>query len=646
MQGTPRGPTAVAPSDWAPNDPQRLRELPDRRRPPLPVGAPVDDLGRAEPRRQLPADAGEFAGRPAAYALLLNAAYHALKTCLRGQHGDRRGHVELRRRRTRGLRQVDAPAERQAAAARLLRPQPVLDPRSRIWPSRPTSPAAGTSTTSTRSTASCAQTYHRPSSCGCRSSRSPPTTPTARSTSPSRASSRRDWVTAAFRLVNSVDYVAGLGWFNLVDDPPLPHQPEPHQRPDDLEAAAQAGVLRLPARALSERLRVCFLTHYFPPEVGAPQTRIDLLARTLAARGVEVTVHTGFPHYPGGRDPAAVPQPAVAARAPRRDHDRAQRRLPGRQPGLRAAAADHAAFALSALATAPAQRPRPTWSSARPRRCSRPPPGRSTRPTSAPRYVVNVADRWPASAVELGALRNRRAIAAAAALERFIYRRADLIVAPTAGHRRRRWQALAEAGGKARGMWPVVDIERFDPRRRAPTTDAAARCAPVRGHARAGAGPRRAGRASQLAGPERGPDDDRRRRRRRRAAAARWCATSGSPTCGCSARWRPTGSPALYAVPMPPPCCCATWRSSGRAADEAARGDGGGAARWCSRRAAKSAELVQRAGAGHGRGARRRRRRWRRRCALHCRPRRLPARARSGGRSLRRGALRRAARRG
>ena len=31
------------------------------------------------------------------------------------------------------------------------------------------------------------------------------------------------WLSAAFRLANSVDYVAGMGWFNLVDPPPLPH---------------------------------------------------------------------------------------------------------------------------------------------------------------------------------------------------------------------------------------------------------------------------------------------------------------------------------------------------------------------------------------------------------------------------------------
>ena len=43
------------------------------------------------------------------------------------------------------------------------------------------------------------------------------------------------------------------------------------------------------------------LTHYYPPEVGAPQRRLHALAHGLAERGAQVTVHTGFPHYPAGR---------------------------------------------------------------------------------------------------------------------------------------------------------------------------------------------------------------------------------------------------------------------------------------------------------------------------------------------------------
>ena len=45
---------------------------------------------------------------------------------------------------------------------------------------------------------------------------------------------------------------------------------------------------------------VLFLTPYYPPEVGAPQTRISETATRLARRGHEVTVLTTLPNYPTG----------------------------------------------------------------------------------------------------------------------------------------------------------------------------------------------------------------------------------------------------------------------------------------------------------------------------------------------------------
>jgi colanic acid biosynthesis glycosyl transferase WcaI len=75
-------------------------------------------------------------------------------------------------------------------------------------------------------------------------------------------------------------------------------------------------------------------------------------------------------------------------------------------------------------------------------------------------YVVNVSDRWPESAVQLGALRDPRMIAKAAGLERFIYRHADLVTAPTRGIVLA-LQSVPEAGSKARRLWPVVDLARF-----------------------------------------------------------------------------------------------------------------------------------------------------------------------------------------
>jgi glycosyltransferase involved in cell wall biosynthesis len=206
-------------------------------------------------------------------------------------------------------------------------------------------------------------------------------------------------------------------------------------------------------------VRVTFLTHYYPPEVGAPQARISGVAHQLSRDGIEVTVHTCFPHYPDG-----------AIRAPYRNRPwqieeeggvRVVRSFvyPAPNRGFARRLADHASFAASALAAAPATGPAdavvvetpPLFLAgaaigyARLKRAS---------------LVVHVADLWPDSAVELGALRRPGMIAAARRLERACYRSAAAIVCPTAGIE----AALAarpEASSKVRRIWPSVDIDRF-----------------------------------------------------------------------------------------------------------------------------------------------------------------------------------------
>ncbi len=216
-------------------------------------------------------------------------------------------------------------------------------------------------------------------------------------------------------------------------------------------------------------MRVCFLTHYFPPEVGAPQTRIDLLARTLAARGVEVTVHTCFPHYPSGA--ITAPYRNRPWLLERRDGITIVRSAvyPTANRGFARRLGGHASFALSSLATA--------WRSGTVDVVvGETPPlfiagsGALYAELKRAAYVVHVADRWPASAVELGALRDPRAIAAASALERWSYRRADLIVCPTEGITESLGR-VEEAADKTRRVWPVVDLDRFDPTPRDQQTD-------------------------------------------------------------------------------------------------------------------------------------------------------------------------------
>jgi len=47
-------------------------------------------------------------------------------------------------------------------------------------------------------------------------------------------------------------------------------------------------------------MNILFVTHYFPPELGAAQVRIYEFARYLVSKGHKVTVITGFSNYPEG----------------------------------------------------------------------------------------------------------------------------------------------------------------------------------------------------------------------------------------------------------------------------------------------------------------------------------------------------------
>ena len=47
-------------------------------------------------------------------------------------------------------------------------------------------------------------------------------------------------------------------------------------------------------------MRILLVTHYFPPETGAPQARLSGLAAAWAADGDDVTVLTGMPNHPTG----------------------------------------------------------------------------------------------------------------------------------------------------------------------------------------------------------------------------------------------------------------------------------------------------------------------------------------------------------
>ena len=157
-------------------------------------------------------------------------------------------------------------------------------------------------------------------------------------------------------------------------------------------------------------MRILLVTHYFPPEIGAPQARLSALARTWAGDGDDVTVLTGMPSHPTGVLP---PQYRHAVRRRERsDGYRVLRTWLYATPneGIVRKTLGHLSFMFSSVllgwhASGPADVvlvSSPTffsigsaWLLARMKRA---------------RLVVEVRDLWPAIFVELGVLTNRRVI--------------------------------------------------------------------------------------------------------------------------------------------------------------------------------------------------------------------------------------------
>ncbi len=179
-------------------------------------------------------------------------------------------------------------------------------------------------------------------------------------------------------------------------------------------------------------MRVLFLTQYFPPEVGATQTRLHHFARRLAANGHRVTVITELPNHPKGvvfdgyrgrvvlrtvEDGCEIIRVWVCA-SPRKSLVRrllfyASYMINAILAGLCLARGRYDAV----FASSP---PLPVALSgyvlARAKRCP---------------FVMDVRDIWPAVGIVLGEIRGRQLVRFAERLERFLYTRAAALTCVT-----------------------------------------------------------------------------------------------------------------------------------------------------------------------------------------------------------------------
>jgi glycosyltransferase involved in cell wall biosynthesis len=205
------------------------------------------------------------------------------------------------------------------------------------------------------------------------------------------------------------------------------------------------------------------VTQYFPPEIGAPQTRLSEMARAWAAAGDEVTVLTGLPNHPTGIVPA---QYRGRARFDEQvDGYRVIRTWLYATPNERFVrkTVSHLSFAFTTMLLG--------W---------RPSGKADVVVVSSPnffsiwsawvlaklkraRLVVEIRDLWPAIFVELGVLTNPWIIAALERIELAAYRAADRVVVVSDGFR----DHIAARGIPATKIEVVTngaDLDRFEPR--------------------------------------------------------------------------------------------------------------------------------------------------------------------------------------
>lgn len=206
-------------------------------------------------------------------------------------------------------------------------------------------------------------------------------------------------------------------------------------------------------------MKLLFLTPYFPPEVGAPQSRLYELAVRLVRRGHAVTVLTGFPNYPSGIVPAPY---------------RGRRRMDEELDGIRVVRSwiyatpnrgflrrllNHLSFMVSAAWTGPGLGSHDAMLVESPPLFDGLAGWFLSKVTRTP-MIFNVADLWPQSAVELDMVKNRTLIRIAELLEAFIYRKSWRITAVTRGIER----ILRERGYAHTVFLPNgVDLALFSP---------------------------------------------------------------------------------------------------------------------------------------------------------------------------------------
>ena len=208
-------------------------------------------------------------------------------------------------------------------------------------------------------------------------------------------------------------------------------------------------------------MHILFLSHYFPPEVNAPATRTYEHCREWVKAGHEVTVISCVPHHPMGKA-----YPGYRNRlfqSERKDGIRAIKVLTyiTANEGFLKRTFNYVFYMVMAIVVAPFLARADVVISTSPQFFNGLAGYFVSRLKRCP-WVLEIRDLWPESILAVGAIQNRRVIAALEWVERFVYRKADHIVPVTNAFR----QHIIARGGASERITVIrngVDLALFKP---------------------------------------------------------------------------------------------------------------------------------------------------------------------------------------
>lgn len=211
-------------------------------------------------------------------------------------------------------------------------------------------------------------------------------------------------------------------------------------------------------------MRVLIVSHYFAPEIGAPQVRLAGMATALRRHGVEVEVVTALPNYPTGSIFPEYRRKLLHSET--WAHDIRVHRVwlaAAQGSGLRRLLSFASFAALLPLAMRRVERPDVVFVNSSPLTFAPVALRAARRWKSTP--VLGISDLWPDGLVEIGSLKPGRVLSLFLRLEAKMYREFSIITPVTDGIRATLLQKKNVPASKLAFLPNGVDTELFHPDR-------------------------------------------------------------------------------------------------------------------------------------------------------------------------------------